>query len=275
MDGGQPDGLLHRPQGHYAIAEIFKPTASTAAGAGTASSPTSSASPSWSRSSPSAPSTSAPSPSAIERSRHLPVHRPARRRRAVLADDPARWTSTAEQRLAEEETARAGGGGPRAPAAVRSRRLGGPGDAVAACQIAPVVGDVLENRARVRAAVEEAGEQAADLVVLPELASERLRLHATRAGGTGRWPSPFDGPTVREWADPVTATADGSLVASASVERGPDGHLFNSCVAGSTHGDVQGRPTARPTCGTWRAGTSPAGREGPPVVDTLGGAGSR
>lgn len=41
---------------------------------------------------------------------------------------------------------------------------------VAASQIAPVVGDVIENRARVRAALEEAAAQAADLVVLPELA---------------------------------------------------------------------------------------------------------
>ena len=45
VDRGEPGGLLRRRRGHYAIAEIFNPTASTGAGAGAASPPTSSASP--------------------------------------------------------------------------------------------------------------------------------------------------------------------------------------------------------------------------------------
>jgi 5-aminopentanamidase len=141
----------------------------------------------------------------------------------------------------------------------------GPVTLVAACQIAPVVGDVLENRARVRAAVEEAGEQAADLVVLPELAQsgyvftdlQEARSVAERV----------DGPTVREWAD-LSRRLQMVLVAG-FCERGPDGHLFNSCVL-IDHGDV--RATYR-KAHLWDLESRyfTRGQEGPPVVDTAVG----
>src|SRR4051795_8998134 len=133
---------------------------------------------------------------------------------------------------------------------------------VAACQIAPVVGDVLENRARVRAAVEEAGEQAADLVVLPELAQSGYvftDLHEARSVAEH-----VDGPTVREWAD-LSRRLQMVLVAG-FCERGPGGHLFNSCVL-IDHGDV--RATYR-KAHLWDLESRyfTRGQEGPPVVDT-------
>jgi predicted amidohydrolase len=133
---------------------------------------------------------------------------------------------------------------------------------VAACQIAPVVGDVLENRARVRAAVEEAGEQAADLVVLPELAQSGYVF--TDLQEARSMAEPVDGPTVREWAD-LSRRLQMVLVAG-FCERGRDGHLFNSCVL-IDHGDV--RATYR-KAHLWDLESRyfTRGQEGPPVVDT-------
>jgi 5-aminopentanamidase len=138
----------------------------------------------------------------------------------------------------------------------------GPVTLVAACQIAPVVGDVVENRARVRAAVEEAGERAADLVVLPELAQSGYVFSDLREARS--MAEHVDGPTVREWAD-LSRRLQMVLVAG-FCERGPDGHLFNSCVL-IDHGDV--RATYR-KAHLWDLESRyfTRGHEGPPVVDT-------
>jgi 5-aminopentanamidase len=138
----------------------------------------------------------------------------------------------------------------------------GPVTLVAACQIAPVVGDVVENRARVRAAVEEAGEQAADLVVLPELAQSGYVF--TDLQEARSMAEHVDGPTVREWAD-LSRRLQMVLVAG-FCERGRDGHLFNSCVL-IDHGDV--RATYR-KAHLWDLESQyfTRGHEGPPVVDT-------
>jgi predicted amidohydrolase len=133
---------------------------------------------------------------------------------------------------------------------------------VAACQIAPVVGDAVENRARVRAAVEDAGEQAADLVVLPELAQSGYVFADLQEARS--MAEHVDGPTVREWAD-LSRRLQMVLVAG-FCERGPDGHLFNSCVL-IDHGDV--RATYR-KAHLWDLESRyfSRGQEGPPVVDT-------
>jgi 5-aminopentanamidase len=138
----------------------------------------------------------------------------------------------------------------------------GPVTLVAACQIAPVVGDVVENRARVRAAVEEAGERAADLVVLPELAQSGYVFTDLREARS--MAEHVDGPTVREWAD-LSRRLQMVLVAG-FCERGPDGHLFNSCVL-IDHGDV--RATYR-KAHLWDLESRyfTRGQDGPPVVDT-------
>jgi predicted amidohydrolase len=138
----------------------------------------------------------------------------------------------------------------------------GPVTLVAACQIAPVVGDVIESRARVRSAVEEAAEQAADLVVLPELAQSGYVFKDLREARSVA--EHLDGPSVREWTD-LSRRLQLVLVAG-FCERGPDGHLFNSCVL-IDHGQV--RATYR-KAHLWDRESEffSRGHEGPPVVDT-------
>jgi predicted amidohydrolase len=133
---------------------------------------------------------------------------------------------------------------------------------VAACQIAPVVGDVIESRARVRSAVEEAAEQAADLVVLPELAQSGYVFKDLQEARSVA--EHLDGPSVREWTD-LSRRLQLVLVAG-FCERGPDGHLFNSCVL-IDHGQV--RATYR-KAHLWDRESEffSRGHEGPPVVDT-------
>ncbi len=69
--------------------------------------------------------------------------------------------------------------------------------AVACCQLAPRIGELERNRARAQAAILQAAENGARIVVLPELAnSGYVFADATEARGCAEQ---LDGPTVRSW----------------------------------------------------------------------------
>jgi predicted amidohydrolase len=133
---------------------------------------------------------------------------------------------------------------------------------VAACQLAPVVGDPVENRALARAAVEEAAEQAADLVVLPELVQSGYVF--TDLAEAQSVAESLDGPTVREWTE--LSRRHQLVLVAGFCERGPQRRLFNSCVL-IDHGEI--RATYR-KAHLWDLESRyfTRGHEGPPVVDT-------
>ena len=110
----------------------------------------------------------------------------------------------------------------------------GPGDARRRVPDRPGRGRRHREPRAVRAAVEEAAEQAADLVVLPELAQSGYVFKDVQEARSVA--EHLDGPSVREWAD-LSRRLQLVLVAG-FCERGPDGHLFNSCVL-IDHGQVR------------------------------------
>jgi predicted amidohydrolase len=95
---------------------------------------------------------------------------------------------------------------------------------VAACQVAPVLGDVEGNLARVTGAVRAAAAQGADVIVLPELATTGYAFH--HADELRPHAEPADGPTLRSVAA-VAAELD-VVVVSGFAERDESGRLFNS-----------------------------------------------
>ncbi|GAA1148963.1 nitrilase-related carbon-nitrogen hydrolase [Nocardioides aquiterrae] len=96
---------------------------------------------------------------------------------------------------------------------------------VAACQLAPALGDAAANRDRVAAAVEDAAGRGAELVVLPELVSSGYAFE-DRAEA---WASAedVDGSTVQAWRR--LAADRGVVLVGGLCERSGDS-LFNSAV---------------------------------------------
>lgn len=96
---------------------------------------------------------------------------------------------------------------------------------VACAQLAPVLGDLEGNDARIRAAVERAAERGAQVVVVPELASTGyVFADADEARGVAR-------PTEEAVAPWVEAAADtGTIVAGGFAELGDDGRVYNSAA---------------------------------------------
>lgn len=103
---------------------------------------------------------------------------------------------------------------------------GGPVVRVAVAQLAPRIGDVRGNRELSGAAIRDAAEAGAEVVVLPELASsgyvfesrdEALLLAESRVG-----------PTISGWAD--AARRHGIAVIGGFCELGDDHALYNSAA---------------------------------------------
>ena len=103
--------------------------------------------------------------------------------------------------------------------------------AVACCQLAPVVGELEGNRARARAAIIDAAQGGARIVVLPELADSGY-VFADMAEARA-CAEPIDGPTVGEWATLArehevvivggVCEDDGALLRNTSVIVDPTG----------------------------------------------------
>jgi 5-aminopentanamidase len=98
---------------------------------------------------------------------------------------------------------------------------------VAVCQLALAVGEMAENRAAVAAAVAQAAQRGAGLVVLPELcdsgyvftgADEARRLAAPAA----------ESPALRQWQE--LAARHTTVIAGGFCELGADGNLYNSAA---------------------------------------------
>jgi 5-aminopentanamidase len=97
---------------------------------------------------------------------------------------------------------------------------------VAVHQLAPVIGDLVGNRARALAALDAAADAGAQIVVLPELvASGYVFRDATEARALAE---PADGPTVGGWAE--RAAARELVVVGGFAEEGGDGRLYNSAA---------------------------------------------
>ena len=93
-------------------------------------------------------------------------------------------------------------------------------------QLAPRIGDLPFNRAQTVAAIGEAVDHGADVVILPELATSGYVL-ASREEATSVAITPDD-PLLGEWA--ATAARGPSLVIGGFCERGDDGSLYNSAA---------------------------------------------
>lgn len=97
---------------------------------------------------------------------------------------------------------------------------------VACCQVPLAIGDASANRATVRAAIERAAADGAQVVVLPELASsgyvfaDRAELEALAEDR--------DGPTITEWAE-LAASLDVVIVGGFAERSG--GMVYNSAAA--------------------------------------------
>jgi 5-aminopentanamidase len=133
---------------------------------------------------------------------------------------------------------------------------------VAACQVAPVLGDVQGNLVRVAGAVRAAAARGADVIVLPELATtgyvfhhaDELRPHA----------EPADGPTLR-CLGALAAELD-VVVVSGFAEQDESGRLRNSAAIV----DASGVRAVYRKAHLWdnEVNIFVPGDELPPVVDT-------
>jgi predicted amidohydrolase len=104
---------------------------------------------------------------------------------------------------------------------------------VAALQLAPVLGDVAGNRVRAAAAIQQALDAGADLVVLPELVTsgyvfetvDELRAVAI----------PGDHEIFADWAA-LAASRPGAVIVGGFAELGGDGELYNSAAVVDSSG---------------------------------------
>jgi 5-aminopentanamidase len=136
---------------------------------------------------------------------------------------------------------------------------------VAACQLAPSVGDLEGNRARALAAIDAAAAAGAQVVVLPELAASGYVFRdAEEARGLAE---PPDGPTVAGWSE--RAAAHGLAIAGGFAEAGEGGRLFNSAALVDPSGVLAVYRKAH----LWdrEALVFTPGAEPPPVVDSVHG----
>jgi predicted amidohydrolase len=133
---------------------------------------------------------------------------------------------------------------------------------VAVCQLAPVIGDRDGNRARALAAIDDAADAGARIVVLPELASSGyLFRDAAEARALAE---PADGPTVAGWAE--RAAAHDLVVVGGFAEEAGGGALYNSAAIV----DASGPRAVYRKVHLWDAEplVFTPGEAPPPVVDT-------
>jgi len=98
---------------------------------------------------------------------------------------------------------------------------------IAACQLALSVGDVPANHAAAAAAVAEAAQHGADLVVLPELCDSGYVFSSADEARSLAAPA-ADSPTLREWR--TLSVQYATVVAGGFCELGDDGLLYNSAA---------------------------------------------
>jgi predicted amidohydrolase len=98
---------------------------------------------------------------------------------------------------------------------------------IAVCQLALSVGDVAANRAAAAAAVAEAAEHGADLVVLPEL-SDTGYVFSGPAEARALAAPAADSPTLRHWR--ALSVQYATAIAAGFCELGDDGRLYNSAA---------------------------------------------
>ena len=98
---------------------------------------------------------------------------------------------------------------------------------IAVCQLALSVADVAANRAAAAAAVAEAAEHGADLVVLPEL-SDTGYVFSGPAEARALAAPAADSPTLRHWR--ALSVQYATAIAAGFCELGDDGRLYNSAA---------------------------------------------
>jgi predicted amidohydrolase len=97
---------------------------------------------------------------------------------------------------------------------------------VACLQIAPVVGDVEGNRRLARAAIGEAVDAGARLVILPELATSGYVFESSDEACACA--EPAAGASLAAWSE--EAARGDAVVVGGFCELGEDGHLYNSAA---------------------------------------------
>ncbi len=133
---------------------------------------------------------------------------------------------------------------------------------VAACQLAIRVGEPDENRCRAEAAIADAADRGARIVVLPELTpSGYVFSDEAEARALGER---ADGPTGEQWAR-LAASRD-LVVIGGFAELGDDGELYNSAMLA----DSSGVRAVYRKAHLWDAEADffSRGDEPPPVVET-------
>ena len=132
-------------------------------------------------------------------------------------------------------------------------------------QLDPVVGDLDGNRELALAAIAEAVEHGADVIVLPELTTSGYMFEsAEEAASVALDP---DHEILREWG--AAASANGVIVAGGFAERGEDGRTYNSAAVF----DPTGLRTVYRKLHLWdreKLWFAP-GEQPPPVIDTAVG----
>jgi predicted amidohydrolase len=106
---------------------------------------------------------------------------------------------------------------------------------VAVCQVALAVGELAANRAAARAAVTEAAERGAQLVVLPELCDTGY-VFASADEARGMAAPVAGNPTLREWQ--ALAASHGVVIAGGFCELAGDGTLRNSAALVDAEGVI-------------------------------------
>jgi predicted amidohydrolase len=98
---------------------------------------------------------------------------------------------------------------------------------IAVCQLALSVGDVAGNRAAAAAAIAEAAEHGADLVVLPELCDTGYMFSGAEEARALAAPA-ADSPTLRHWR--ALSVQYATTIVAGFCELGDDGRLYNSAA---------------------------------------------
>ena len=97
---------------------------------------------------------------------------------------------------------------------------------IACQQLAPVIADLASNRALALAAIGEAADAGAEVVVLPELTTSGYMFASPEEAASVAIPR--DHELVREWA--AVARERGIVLVAGFCERGDDGRTYNSAV---------------------------------------------
>jgi predicted amidohydrolase len=132
-------------------------------------------------------------------------------------------------------------------------------------QLDPVVGDLVGNRELALAAISEAVELGADVIVLPELMTSGYMFKSAEEAASMALDPGHE--ILREWG--AAASAHGVIVAGGFAERGEDGRTYNSAAVF----DPEGLRAVYRKLHLWdreKLWFAP-GEQPPPVIDTAVG----